>query len=375
MQLRLWPIIVIGLLLMATPADAYPQFQLALGTDRCSACHWSPAGGGVLGDLGRDEASSLALLGGDGRFLHGVATPPDWLSVGGDFRFASGVKQLHDQDREVLAFPMQADLYGRATVGPISVNLTVGLNGSARGRTAGIGLLSYVVSRQHYLEYRSEEQTLNVRAGRFFPVFGSRTQDHTAYSRRYLDQGVLQEPYAVEVGLSRGAWDVFAAGFIGNPVAFTGTGPFASGATAYVERVFDVSSLAINARYAQTTEDYRVIAGAVGKHWLATPGIMLIGELAVGRQSFAGPGDARVQLLAYAQATKLVLPGFMFGATIQRWSPDLFLSAASRNAFQLDVQTFPYAHVELHLLLRAEATGGDTTTPNLVGLFQLHYFL
>lgn len=375
MQLTMRFVVAIAVLLIAARADAYPQFQFGLGSDRCTACHWSPAGGGLLNDLGRDEASSLALLGGDGRFLHGLATPPDWLAVGGDFRFASGVKQLHDQDRELLAFPMQADLYGRATVGPISMNLTVGLNGAARGRTAGLGLLSYVGSRQHYLEYRNEAQTLTVRGGRFFPVFGSRTQDHTAYSRRYLDQGVLQEPYAVEVGVSRGDWDVFVAGFIGNPIAYTGTGPFASGGTAYVERVFDVSSLALNARYAQTAEDYRITAGAVGKHWLATPGILLLGELAVGRQSFAGPGDARAQLLAYAQATKFVMPGFMFGATIQRWSPDLFLSAASRNAFQLDAQMFPYAHFELHLLLRAEATGGDTTTPNLLGLLQLHYFL
>src|SRR5436190_24391958 len=78
---------VLLLLVMARRGDAYPQFQL-MQEASCSACHLSPAGGGLLNDYGRDEAGSTISRGGDGRLLHGAWIPPEWFAVGGDFRFA-----------------------------------------------------------------------------------------------------------------------------------------------------------------------------------------------------------------------------------------------------------------------------------------------
>ncbi len=361
------------LLALAAPAAAYPQFTLALGTDRCSACHYSPAGGGLLNDFGRDEAGDTLSGRGDGRFAHGAWTPPSWLALGADVRLAAGAKQLTDQDRELLAFPMQADTYTRIAVSKVSLNVTLGLNGAARSREDGANPLSYLASRQHYLMYEGGSTT--VRAGRFFPVFGVRTQDHTAYPRRYLDQGTLEEPYALEVGVNRGNVDVAIAGFVGNRIPYTGAGARADGATAYVEHRGDALIVAGQARYAQTSADRRVLVGGIGKYWLEGPKLLAIGELDLERQSFPGGGPTRLQLLAFAQLTRMFMPGYMLGATIQRWDPDLSLRGASRNAFQLDAQMFPWAHVELHLLTRIEATGGDTTHPDLLALLQLHYYL
>ncbi len=356
-------------------ADAYPQFQFALGSERCSACHFAPGGGGLLNDFGRDESGDTLSGRGDGRFAHGAVTLPSWLALGADLRSALVGKQLADQEPELLAFPMQADAYSRITLGPISINLTLGLNGAARGRTAGAAPLTYLASRQHYLGYESASGAVTVRAGRFFPVFGVRSQDHTAYARRYLDQGTLEEPYALELGVSGEDWEGYLAGVLGNPVPLTGAGARASGATAYYERRFGASAVAGNARLAVTDADRRITAGAIGKYWLAGPGLLAIAELDLQHQQFTTTSDARVQLLAFAQLTKLILPGYMFGVAFQRWAPDLTLRGSSRNALQLDVQVFPWAHVEAHLLTRLEATGGDTTHPNLLALLQLHYYL
>jgi hypothetical protein len=367
-------IIAIGWLAAST-AEAYPQFTLALGTDRCGACHFSPAGGGLLNDYGRDEAGDTLSGRGDGRFAHGKWTPPSWLALGADVRLAAGLKQLPDQEREVLAFPMQADTYTRIVVSRVSLNLTIGLNGAARSRADGANPLSYLASRQHYLMYESSSGTMTVRAGRFFPVFGVRTQDHTAYPRRYMDQSTLEEPYAIEVGISNGAWDGYVSAFLGNPIPYTGAGAKADGWTGYMERRFDKSIVALQHRVALTDEDRRIAVGAIGKYWLEGPKLMAIAELDVQRQSFVGGGDPRLQLLGFAQLTKMIMPGYMIGAALQRWSPDLTLRGNSRNAAQLDVQAFPWAHIEAHLLTRLEATGGDTFGPNLLVLLQLHYYL
>ena len=68
-RMRLSSLALFVVLARGERADAYPQFQLSLGPDRCTACHFSPAGGGLLNDYGRDEAGSTISRGGDGRFL------------------------------------------------------------------------------------------------------------------------------------------------------------------------------------------------------------------------------------------------------------------------------------------------------------------
>ncbi|MBA3541697.1 MAG: hypothetical protein H0T79_18935, partial [Deltaproteobacteria bacterium] len=314
---------------------------------------------------------------GDGRFAHGAVTPPDWLALGGDFRFALGGKQLDDEEPTLLAFPMQADLHARIAAGPISLNLTAGLNGAARTRPAGTSALNYVVSRQHYVMYQRELDTFHVRIGRFFPVFGLRSQDHTAYERRYLDQYTLEEPYAVAVGTTGDAWEGHLAAFVGNPIRLTGAGARASGATAYYERLIADGAVTIagQARVAITDEDRRYTAGAVGKWWLAGPKLLAMAELDLQRQSFTGLDAARLQLVGHVGVTKMMLPGYMIGAALQRWAPDVMLQGSTRNAFELNFQVFPWAHVEVHLLTRVEATGGDTTHPNLLAFLQLHYYL
>src|SRR5579871_4460969 len=95
-------------------AAAYPQFQFSSGTNRCSQCHYSPSGGGLLTSWGRDESADTISLGGDGAFLHGLVSPPSWLGIGGDFRFAFLTNDVGSPaGPENAAFPMQADIYLR----------------------------------------------------------------------------------------------------------------------------------------------------------------------------------------------------------------------------------------------------------------------
>lgn len=362
----------IGVFVGARTAGAYPQFQLSLGSDRCTACHYSPAGGGLINDFGRDEAGSSISRGGDGRFLHGAWTPPPWFVLGLDLRGAAAAKYREGQ-RELLAFPMQADVYVRAGGDHISFNMTLGLRGGARDPQPP--LIERFASREHYVMYQ-RDNGFYVRAGRFFPVYGIRSQDHSAFVRRYLGFHTLEEPYGVASGLFGDAWEAHVSAFAARPVEFLGSGVKANGVAAYYERRFldDTAALAGQARLAISSTDARMSAGIVAKHWMPSAELMLLSQIDLQRQSFAdGAGPTRYQLAGYLGASKFVTRGVMVGAALHHWQPDLRLNSL-RDAVEINLQYFPLAHFELHLMTRVSGEG-SLNRPHVLSFLQLHYYL
>ena len=371
--MRVTALLVLVIVAAASRAEAYPQWQLSTGAERCTACHESPAGGGLINDFGRSEAGDTISRGGDGGFLHGLWEPPAWLQLGADLRLAGGLR-YQEPSRETLLFPMQADVYVRAGTDALSLNVTGGLRGAARDPSPP--LVERLASREHYVMWKPKLGAY-VRAGRFFPVFGLRSQDHTAYVRRYLGFHTLEEPYGVAAGLARGEWEAHASLFAPSPVRRLGSGVEATGAALYYERrLLDATALlAGQARVAISDDDGRALVGVVGKRWFEGAGLMVMAELDLQRQWFdAARGPTRYQLAGYLGASKEVVHGVQVGAALQRWQPDLSLRSA-RDAFELNVQYFPVAHVELHLLGRASAVGNDLDDPGLLALLQLHYYL
>ena len=359
------------LLLVSSTAYAYPQFQLALGADRCVTCHYSPAGGGLINDYGRDEAGSTISRGGDGRFLHGAWTPPSWFQLGADLRGVTLAK-LREPETELIAFPMQTDLYIRAGTQTYSFNLTAGMRGGARDPQPP--LAERLVSREHYFMYERESGTY-VRAGRFFPIFGIRSQDHTAYVRRYLGFHTLEEPYGVAAGTFGEDWEAHLSAFVPRPVEFLGSGVKASGAVGYFERRIMEGNAALGGQFrvGVSPEDTRVTVGGVGKRYFTDAELLVLAELDLTRQSFSDVGGTRWQLAGYLAASKFVAQGWLVGAALHHWQPDLTLRS-TRDAFEVNVQYFPRAHFELHLLVRASGEG-DFDDPGLLSLLQVHYYL
>src|SRR5215831_7364058 len=104
----------VGTVGFARGAAAYPQFQFSSGTNKCSQCHFSPAGGGLISSWGRSESGDTISMAGNGAFLHGAVSLPSWLALGADFRLA-GVRNDDGGTNAPQSawFPMQADLYGR----------------------------------------------------------------------------------------------------------------------------------------------------------------------------------------------------------------------------------------------------------------------
>jgi hypothetical protein len=361
-----------ALVAVTSVAEAYPQFQL-VHEGSCGTCHLSPAGGGLLNDYGRDEAGSTISRGGDGRLLHGAWDPPDWFAIGGDFRFAAAGKRLQ-QRNDLLMFPMQADVNLRMMRGGFAFAFTAGVRGVARGdQDEQPVLLERLASREHYVAYAFGER--QIRAGRFFPVFGLRLVDHTAFVRRFMGFNLFEEPYAVELAHYGDKTELHVTGFVPQPIELLGSGLRRSGGSAQIEHRFaDELVLGAQGRVAVGPYDAVATLGTTAKRWFPEAEVLLLGELDVQRETFRGNGPGRTQLAGYGAASKWATRGVLLSSAVHLWEPDLTLRSTSRLAFEVAAQYFPWAHVELHLLLRASAQGGVVEDPGYLSLLQVHYY-
>lgn len=374
MQLRLFFAAAAALLALAVPdlARAYPQFQFSTGNARCSLCHYSPAGGGLINAYGRFEAEATISRGGEGDFLHGLWEPPEWLHLGGDYRGAATYKDLGIEPSYAL-FPMQADTYVIVEAGDFSFSGTVGIRGTAREPG---NIDERIISREHYVMWRPKATSgPYVRAGRFFAPFGLRLPDHTAYTRRYLGFHSLEETYNLSGGMVEKDWEAHVTAF--GPAPFWRVGPEAWGGAGYYERrLGDNAAVGAQARVAIAPDDTRYIGGAVGKLYLDGPKLLFLSEVDVGLQTFDfDPGPSRKQLAAHLGLTYFPIQGIMVGTAVERYDEDLDIADTERDSLSLTLQYFFHAHFELMLMGKLEAQGQDYGDANVLGLAMLHYYL
>jgi hypothetical protein len=381
---------VFVLVARARDAAAYPQFQFSSGTNRCGQCHYSPSGGGLLTSWGRDESADTISLGGDGAFLHGLLTPPAWLGVGGDFRYAALQNDVGNPGGpEDVAFPMQLDLYGRVALGESwSFNATVGIRGIVRpedpsvgGRLSGIA--DQLMSREHYLMWRPSATGPYARIGRFFAPYGLRFVEHVYFVRRYTGFNLYEETYNASAGYVADEWEVHATLFAPVPQAapefFGGVAPQQYGFTGYAEkRIQKMSAVAAQLRIAVGSLQSTYQLGGVGKLWLEKAKVLFLGEGDLIRQEYAAnPTFGQNQFVSYLGANVYPMRGLMASIAYERFQEDLHVAATGRNAYDVQVNFFPWAHCEIILLGRYQLTGGGATDGGTasLGMLQLHYYL
>jgi hypothetical protein len=212
-------IFVVATTLLASTAWAEPTF-LAKQYTRCTACHYSPTGGGLLTPYGRllshRELSTSRGAGpapdsgaeddprGEQAFLYGalgnalgpvhlgLELRPSHLRVG----FPGG-----HLDRNLL---MNLELAGAVEKNGWTAYGTIGReppDSAVRdGRTLPDAAL---ISYEHWISFQTDKG-FRIRAGRFMPAYGVRFADHTAYTRQYLDFDRNDQVYGLEVGGTMG---------------------------------------------------------------------------------------------------------------------------------------------------------------------------
>jgi hypothetical protein len=376
--------VCVAVLFSARDAAAYPQFQFSSGTQRCAQCHYAPAGYGLLTSWGRDESGDTISRGGDGGFLHGAVTPPSWLAVGGDLRWAflrNDTKSAGSP--EVAGFPMQAELYGRAAFGDSGISLYVagGLRGATRADETGAVIHSTaMISREHYLMWKPSATGAYARAGRFYAPFGLRMAEHIFFVRRYTGFNLYEETYNVSGGYLEEDWEVHATAFMAPPKGFPeivqSSGIRGSGGAVLAEkRLASMASIGLQGRVTVNSEQRLIQGGALGKVWVDAAKLLFMGELDIHRRDVGSlPSN---QLVAFVGATFFPAKGVMLGLSGERYQEDMRVARTARNAVNLQLQLFPWAHCELLALGRYQMSGSGSAdgTGATLALLQFHYYL
>ena len=200
-----WSWAALTLLVGAGAAQAEPMF-LSRQYTRCTTCHYSPTGGGLLtpygrslsrqelsgtgaapqptqsGAPGQEEQFLFGLLGDSLHPVHiGVDLRPAYLSL--DFS-GTHLNQTMLMTADVLAAYRSHGftLYGE-----------FGREPAVPGSQQGAKITSY----EYWASHESDDG-YGFRLGRFLPAYGIRLADHTAYTRSNLGFDVSNEVYGLE---------------------------------------------------------------------------------------------------------------------------------------------------------------------------------
>jgi len=388
----------VGTVGFARGAAAYPQFQFSSGTNKCSQCHFSPAGTGLISSWGRSESGDTISMAGDGGFLHGAVTLPSWLALGADIRFAGVRNDDGGQAAPQSAwFPMQADLYSRfAFSDAFSLYLEGGVRGETRPSSGfantGIGNINYdfstvadrFITREHYLMWRPSATGPYARVGRFFAPYGLRFVEHVYFVRRFTGYNLYEETYTASGGYVGDDWELHLSAFTPPPSSFPdalqSVGSRESGGAAYFEKRFIgespvVGAVAVQARIGVASEEARYQGGVIGKAWVEPAKLLFLGEADLIRQQVTAASFGQDQFVSYSGLSWFPIRGLMASLAYERFQENMSVSTTGRNAYDLQINVFPYAHCEAVLLGRLMTVGQASQPASNLLMLQLHYYL
>ena len=173
--------------------------------NRCSSCHYSASGGGLLTPYGR------SLSGQELSTTRRASTPAADGTVSGEEAF------LYDTLGNALG-PVQLGISLRPSYlhyesGSFSDSRNPMMNADVRGAYRGHGWTVYgeagrrpaigtedakVYSREHWVSYEGTHG-IGIKAGRYMPAYGIYFSDHTAFNRNDLGFDKYDQVYGLEV--------------------------------------------------------------------------------------------------------------------------------------------------------------------------------
>ena len=189
----------------ALPAGAEPMF-LSKQYNRCSSCHYSASGGGLLTSYGRSLSGQELST-----FKRTSAPPAPEGKVSGEEAFLYGL--LGDTLGPVALGVSLRPSYIHYEFGTFSDSRNPLMNADVAVAYRGHGWTGYgevgrkpdigtedskAYSREHWVSFTAGNG-LGVKGGRFLPAYGVHVADHTSFNRSNLGFDKYDQVYGVEV--------------------------------------------------------------------------------------------------------------------------------------------------------------------------------
>jgi hypothetical protein len=396
---------VLFLLLVAKPASAYP-WMIRHEYTGCGQCHVDPDGAGLLTEYGRAQGETLLRTqytaaspdeepGRVKDFLWGAVKTPEWLLLGGSFRPALLAVSLPGQALDVTPLVMEADLRAGIKYEGWRASASVGVVSEA-GSLASIA--GPVVSREHWVGYTWDDESLMVRAGRINLPFGIRSIEHPLWVRAMTRTDIDDnQDHGIAFDYSGTLFRASVMGILGNyqisPDAFRDRGYAGFLEMAPLSRLaIGVSSLVVHTEKDLDlgVPDWRQAHGAYVR---ASPfkALVIMGEGDMIVNTVTPSSASSVGFASMLQADVEPVQGIHLIATGESLSPGGLAPRSSFGAWA-SVHWFflPHADVRFDYIYRAQANGeapppgtlgGGLTTassasiPVTTYLAQLHVYL
>jgi hypothetical protein len=204
MKTRALLLVLLATALLVPRADAEPIF-LSRQYARCTTCHYSPTGGGLLTPYGRSlTRQELSTMGGGHAAAPGPQAPPPGEE---SFLFGALGDRLGPVNLGIDLRPAHLDI--RFPGGSFNENLLMNADISAAYQAKGWTVYgefgrqpllagTRVASFEHWVSHQSANG-IGVRVGRFLPAYGIHFADHTAYNRAPLGLNTFDQIYGVEL--------------------------------------------------------------------------------------------------------------------------------------------------------------------------------
>jgi hypothetical protein len=210
---RMWGALA-GAMLVAgagvTDAGAEPKY-LSKQYTRCTTCHISPTGGGLLSAYGRSLSHRELSTTGAAQTPAGEPEPQPgeeaflWNALRdalGPVRLGVNLRPSHLR-YDVAGFSSDRNLLMTADVqAAVKVNDWVFFGQVGRELDEG----RFTLDSSEYWAGRQPDEGIGFRGGRFMPAYGVRFADHTSYNRVYLGLEQYDQILGVEVSHSRGRY-------------------------------------------------------------------------------------------------------------------------------------------------------------------------
>ncbi len=359
------------ILIASFNAFAFPE-MIRHGYINCTACHVSPAGGGLMTTYGRSISKEvLSRWGAEGEenVLHGAIQDEsviNWINgsqdvgfnIGGDVRYIQQYTNSDVMERGRF-FAMQRDL-------ELAFKWNQWIIASTFGYRYFPNEADKFETRRYYLMYQPHE-SVSIRVGRFLPIYGLMIADHYTDIKRGLrfDQG--QERDNFEINFIKDNW---SATLTYSQTPQLAGRPLDKALAAQLNYAFtDTNRVGFNYWKSESDLNERAILGLTGLFGF-TPEFYALSEFDMQTTEVPGAANATKGLFYFQKLGYEFSRGLHAILQVNGSQSDLDLSSTKSVGYGAGLNFYPRPHFEIQALW----SRFDATMDIDMGYVIMHYY-